>query len=264
MTPIKVKDIAKAIEDFAPKNLQEDYDNTGLQIGDPEMQVSAVLLCLDVTEEILDEAMRRQCNMIVSHHPLLFSGLKRISGETPTERIVIKALRHNVAIYASHTNLDSTHEGVSFELAHTINMHNLRILSPNPAHPDAGLGIIGDINPTPKIEFLRKVKEHLNVMHLKYSAQSPQIVIRKVALCGGSGASMIRLAREAGADALLTGDLKYHDFTSYGYDILLADIGHYESELCTKKIFSRIIREAYPDCVTYFAESESNPIAYIS
>ena len=264
MANLKVKDIAKAIEDFAPKNLQEDYDNTGLQVGDPDMQVSAVLLCLDVTEDILAEARRRQCNMIVSHHPLLFSGLKHVTGATPTERIVIEALRHNIAIYASHTNLDSAREGVSYEIAHSLNIHDIRVLAPNPSDPQSGLGIIGDITPTPKLEFLRKVKDTLNVAHLKYSAQSPQIVIRRVALCGGSGASLIRHALEAGADALLTGDLKYHDFTSYGYAILLADIGHYESELCTKKIFSRIIREAYPECVTYFAESESNPVAYIS
>lgn len=260
---IKVKDIAKAIEDFAPVSLQESYDNSGLQIGNPDMPVSAVLLCLDVTEEILEEARRRQCNMIVSHHPLLFSGLKQIVGNTPTQRIVINALRDNIAIYAAHTNLDSAYEGVSYEIAHTLNMSNLKPLLPNAHNPETGLGIIGDITPTPKLEFLRKVKESLNVANLKYSAKTPHIVIRRVALCGGSGSSMIKDALEAGADAILTGDLKYHDFTSYGFAILLADIGHYESELCTKRLFSRIIREALPECVTYFAESESNPIAYL-
>ncbi|MBD5268229.1 MAG: Nif3-like dinuclear metal center hexameric protein [Bacteroides sp.] len=260
---LKVKDIASAIEEFAPKSLQESYDNTGLQVGNPDMDVSAVLLCLDVTEDVLAEARRRQCNMIVSHHPLLFSGLKRISGNTPTERIVIEALRHNIAIYASHTNLDSASEGVSYEIARMLNMTNLKVLCPNPSDPSTGLGIIGDITPTPKLEFLRKTKETLDIPHLRYSAQSPQIVIRRVALCGGSGASMIKDAIAAGADALLTGDLKYHDYTSYGYAILLADIGHYESELCTRKLLSRVIREAYPDCVVYFSESETNPIAYI-
>ncbi|MDE5652698.1 MAG: Nif3-like dinuclear metal center hexameric protein [Muribaculaceae bacterium] len=260
---IKVKDIAKAIEDFAPKSLQESYDNTGLQIGDPEMPVSAVMLCLDVTEEILAEARRRQCNMIVSHHPLLFSGLKQITGDTPTQRIVINALRDNIAIYAAHTNLDSALDGVSYEIANTLGIVNPRPLQPSAPDAMTGLGVIGDIKPTPKIEFLRRVKDALNVTHLKYSAQSPQIVVRKVAVCGGSGSSMIREALAAGADALLTGDLRYHDFTSYGYAILLADIGHYESELCTKKLFSRIIRGAIPDCVIYFADSESNPIAYI-
>ena len=260
---IKVKDIAKAIEDFAPKNLQESYDNSGLQVGDPEMAVNGVLLCLDVTEEILAEARRRQCNMIVSHHPLLFAGLKQIVGQTPTERIVAEALLHNIAIYSAHTNLDSTRDGVSYEIAHSLHISNLHPLRPSAPEADTGLGIIGEISPTPKLEFLRKVKETLKIEHLRYSAQSPQIVVRKVAVCGGSGASMIREAMSAGADALLTGDLKYHDYTSYGYAILLADIGHYERELCTKKLFSRIIREAWPECVIYFAESESNPIAYV-
>ena len=132
---LKVKDIASAIEEFAPKSLQESYDNTGLQVGNPDMDVSAVLLCLDVTEDVLAEARRRQCNMIVSHHPLLFSGLKRISGNTPTERIVIEALRHNIAIYASHTNLDSASEGVSYEIARMLNMTNLKVLCPNPSDP---------------------------------------------------------------------------------------------------------------------------------
>lgn len=260
---ITVSDIAKAIEDYAPKHLQESYDNSGLQIGNPEMPVSAVLLCLDVTEEILAEARRRQCNMIVSHHPLLFSGLKQITGDTPTQRIVINALRDNIAIYAAHTNLDSTFEGVSYEIAHSLKMSNLRPLCPNTADPRTGLGIVGDITPTPKIEFLRNVKEELNIANLKYSAQSPHIVVRRVAICGGSGASLIKEALANKADAILTGDLKYHDYTSFGYKLLLADIGHFESELCTKKLFSRIIRDAFPDCVTYFAESETNPIAYI-
>lgn len=260
---ITVKDIATAIEDYAPKRLQESYDNTGLQVGNPDMPVSAVLLCLDVTEEILEEARRRQCNMIVSHHPLLFSGLKQITGSTPTQRIVINALKHNIAIYAAHTNLDSTFEGVSYEIAHTLKMTNLQPLCPNADDPRTGLGIIGDISPTPKIEFLRNVKDVLNIANLRYSAQSPHIVVRRLAICGGSGASLIKEALANEADALLTGDLKYHDYTSFGYALLLADIGHYESELCTKRIFSRIIREKFPDCVTYFAEAESNPIAYI-
>lgn len=260
---IKVKDIAKAIEDYAPKRLQESYDNSGLQIGNPDMTVTAVLLCLDVTEDILAEASRRQCNMIVSHHPLLFSGLKQITGATPTQRIAMQALRDNIAIYAAHTNLDATKEGVSYEIAHSLNLTDIVPLCPNQDNPATGLGAIGNISPTPKLEFLRKVKDTLNIANLKYSAQSPHIVIRKVALCGGSGASFIREAIAQGADAFLSGDFKYHDYTSYGYAILLADIGHFESELCSKKLFSRIIREAYPDCVTYFADSESNPIDYI-
>ncbi|MDE6294982.1 MAG: Nif3-like dinuclear metal center hexameric protein [Muribaculaceae bacterium] len=263
MSTVRVRDIANVIEAFAPKTLQEPYDNAGLQVGNPDMPVSAVLLCLDVTPDILEEAKRRQCNLIISHHPLLFAGLKQIIGATPTEAIVIDALVNNIAIYAAHTNLDSAIEGVSYEIAHSLDMKDIHVLEPKSDNPEYGLGVIGSIKPTPTLEFLRKVKELFNVSPLRYSSMSPQIVIRKVAVCGGSGASLIGNAMRAGADVFLTGDLKYHDYTSYGHSILLADIGHYESELGSRKIFSRIIREAYPECVIYFAETESNPIAHM-
>lgn len=261
---IKVKDIAKAIEDFAPLCLKEDWDNPGLQVGDRDMEVAGVLLCLDVTEEILREAKKRDCNMIVSHHPLIFGGLKRLTGATPTERIVENALRDNIAIYAAHTNLDSAFEGVSYEMAHMLGMKDCRPLEPNRSGNETqGLGIIGMVNPTPKLEFLRKVKETFEVKDLRYSSQTPGIVVRKVALCGGSGASLIKDALRVGADVYICGDLKYHDFTSYGSDILLADIGHFESELCSRKILSRAIRSVHPECVIYFSECEKSPIALL-
>ncbi len=260
---LKVKDIATVIESFAPKRLQESYDNAGLQVGDPEMEVSAALLCLDVTEDVLREALERHCNLIVSHHPLLFKGLKEVTGRTATERIVITAIKENLAIYSAHTNLDSAWEGVSHEIAHALNMRDLRVLEPRDGEESVGLGVIGELQPTPKIEFLRKLKEAFKVKSLRFSSQSPQLVVRKVAVCGGSGASLIQAAIDAKADIIITGDVKYHDFTTYGLDIIIADIGHYESEICTKKIFSKIIREKYPDFVTYFAESETNPINYM-
>lgn len=260
---LKVIDIANAIEDFAPKCLQENYDNAGLQVGDPDMDVSAALLCLDVTEDVVNEALQRHCNLIISHHPLLFKGLKEVTGKTATERIVIKAVKENIAIYSAHTNLDSAWEGVSHEMAHLLGLKNIAVLEPKEGEENVGLGVMGDVQPTPKIEFLRKIKDAFKVKSLRYSAQSPQLVVRKAAICGGSGASLIRDAIKAGADIIVTGDVKYHDFTSYALDIIIADIGHYESELCTREIFSRIIREKYPDFVTYFAESESNPVKYM-
>ena len=258
---LKVKDIAKAIEDFAPLSLKEDWDNPGLQVGDREMEVTGVLLCLDVTEEILREARKRDCNMIVSHHPLIFGGLKRLTGATPTERIVADALRDSIAIYSAHTNLDSAFEGVSYEMAHMLGMKECRPLEKSHSGDDReGLGIVGSIRPTPKLEFLRKVRDTFEVKDLRYSAQTPGIIVRKVALCGGSGGSLIKKALQSGADVYICGDLKYHDFTSYGSEILLADIGHFESELCSRKILSRAIRQAHPDCVIYFSECERNPI----
>ena len=262
---IKVKDIAKAIEEFAPLCLKEDWDNPGLQVGEPDMEVTGVLLCLDVTEEILGEARKRDCNMIVSHHPLIFGGLKRLTGATPTERIVAGALRDEIAIYSAHTNLDSTFEGVSYEMAHMLGMKDCRPLEPSrKGDATQGLGIIGTVAPTPKLEFLRKVKDTFEVKDLRYSSQTPGIVVRKVALCGGSGGSLIKDALSACADVYICGDLKYHDFTSYGSEILLADIGHFESELCSRKILSRAIRSEYPECVIYFSECEKSPIMILN
>ena len=258
---IKVKDICRVVEDFAPLALQESYDNAGLQVGNPEASVSAVLLCLDVTEDTIHEAKARSCNLIVSHHPLIFRGLKSLTGADQTQRIVMEALRDGISIYSAHTNLDSTAEGVSSEMAHQLNLRDLHVLVPSERDPRFGLGIIGCCaNPVPQLEFLRKVKETFSVKALRYSGQTQHLVIKKVALCGGSGATFISEALRLGADAYLSGDFKYHDYTSYGLDILIADIGHHESELCSRRILSRIIREAFPDCLTYFAESETNPI----
>lgn len=258
---IRVGDLAKVIEDFAPKSLQESYDNTGLQVGDPEMAVSAVLLCLDITEEILDEAKERSCNMIISHHPLIFRGLKHLTGESSSERIVIRAIKENIAIYSAHTNLDSAWDGVSHEMAHLLGLSDIRPLEPK--GEDTGLGVIGNFVPTPKIEFLRRVKETFKVESLKYSAQWSGLVVRRVALCGGSGASLIANAIAEGADAMITGDVKYHDFTESGSKILIADTGHYESEICSRNILSRIIRERYPECLVYFSEEDRNPVGVL-
>ena len=256
----EVKDIAAAIESFAPKELQENYDNAGLQVGDPRAEVSAVLLCLDVTPEIIKEALQRECNLIVSHHPLIFKGIKSLTGADITQKLVIEALRNNLAVYSAHTNLDSVWDGVSHEIARKLGIKDQEVLEANALDPKAGLGVVGNIKPLPKIEFLRKVKDTFKVAALKYSAQSPSVVVRRVAVCGGAGASLIKTAIKAGADILVTGDVKYHDFTSYGDEIIIADIGHYESELCSRDILFRVIHDRYPELPVYYAESETNPI----
>lgn len=256
----KVKDICACIEQFAPRTLQESYDNAGLQVGIPDMDVSAVMLCLDVTEEILQEAKTRECNMIISHHPLIFKGLKSITGENPIQKIIIEAIKSNMAIYSAHTNLDSVWDGVSHEIARRLGVKQIEVLEPHDDSARAGLGVIGTISPVPKIEFLRRIKETFEVKALRYSAQSSALVIRKVAVCGGAGASLISTAIARGADILVTGDVKYHDFTTFGQQIVIADIGHYESELCSRDILCRIVRAKFPDLVTYLSDSESNPI----
>lgn len=260
---LKVKDIAKAIEAFAPISLQESYDNCGLQVGDPEAYVSAALICLDVTEDILREAIERNCELIISHHPLIFHGLKHLTGATPTERIVAEALRRNISIYAAHTNLDSATNGVSCEMARDLHLRDCKVLLPSPADPAVGLGIVGETDPTPALEFLRRLKDTFHVRALRYSAQSQKLVVRRVALCGGAGAEFIPDAIRQKADIYVTGDIKYHNFTAFASEILLADIGHYESELVTRQLFSRLLRERLPQLLTRCAESESNPVAVL-
>lgn len=255
-----VADIASAIETFAPRQLQESYDNAGLQVGDPAMQVSGVLLCLDVNADILAEAKERRCNMIVSHHPLLFGGLKHITPTDERGRIVMQAIRDGIALYAAHTNLDRTCEGVSYEIARSLGLTDLEVLCPDAHDPHKGLGIIGNATPKPALAFLRQVKDTFKVECLRYSQAMPRLTVRRVAVCGGAGASLIRNAVEQKADVIVTGDVKYHDYTTYAGQILIADIGHYESEICTKKIFARIIRERFPDLTTYLAENEVSPI----
>ena len=257
---IKVKDIAAIIEEFAPRDLQESYDNVGLQVGNPEQEVSGVLVCLDVTEDVINEAKERECNLIVSHHPLIFKGLKNLTGADATQRLVIEALKNDISVYSAHTNLDSVWDGVSHEIARKLGVKKLEVLEPQINHPNAGLGVVGNISPLPKIEFLRKIKETFKVGALRYSAQSPSVVVRRVAVCGGSGASLISVAIKANADILVTGDVKYHDFTSYGDEIIIADIGHYESELCSREILSRVIREKFPELTIYSSDTEANPI----
>ena len=147
-----VYDIASAIEAFAPLPLQESYDNAGMQVGRGDRNVNAVMLCLDVTAEVLEEAIRRQCEMIVSHHPLIFHGLKSLTGADETQRIVMRALEAGVAIYSAHTNLDSTWNGVSHEMAHILGLSDISVLEPAEGNPRAGLGVVGSITPTPKLE----------------------------------------------------------------------------------------------------------------
>lgn len=256
-----VKDIAVAIENSAPLHLQEHYDNSGLQIGSFSSEVEGVLVCLTVTEDIVSEAVRRGCNLIVSHHPLLFRGLKRIGDGSVTERIAVAAIRAGISVYSAHTNLDSATHGINADIAHALGITGMRPLAPTTEGADTGLGAIGEMRqPVPALEFLRMLKQKFGVKALRYSSATPKIVIRRVALCGGSGASFIRRALECGADAYVSGDIGYHDFDSYGPEILLADIGHFESELCARKLLRSIIEESFPDMAVMTAESESNPI----
>jgi dinuclear metal center YbgI/SA1388 family protein len=364
---MKISQIIETLEDYAPLSLQESFDNSGLQVGDISQRVTGVLLCLDVTEEVLDEAIELDCNLIISHHPLLFKPIKTLTGKTYIERCVIKACRHNLVVYASHTNMDNASGGVNFRLAEKIGLQNVRILSPqkdsllklvtfvpeaqaetvrnalfnagaghignydfcsfnvsgsgtfragedaNPfvgnindlhteaeiriemiipvfkksavlrsllvAHPyeepvydfyaldntwnQAGSGVVGELPYAEQEEvFLQRLKTIFQLKSLKHSPFTEK-KIREVALCGGSGAFLIPDAMAYGADIFITGEAKYNDYFDVENRILLAVIGHYESEIITKELFYDIITKKITNFAVHFSTVNSNPVNYM-
>jgi dinuclear metal center YbgI/SA1388 family protein len=364
---MKISQVIETLEDFAPLALQDSFDNSGLQVGDVSQKLTGILLCLDVTEEILDEAIELGYNLIVSHHPLLFKPIKTLTGSTYIERCVIKACRHNLVIYASHTNLDNAFGGVNFRLAGKIGLQNLNVLSPkknsllklvtfvpeaqaeavrnalfdvgvghignyascsfnvsgsgtfkareganpfvgniNELHTESevrietilptfkksavlrtllaihpyeepaydfyplenswhrtGSGIVGELPSSEDEEsFLQKLKTLFNLDCLKHSPFTGKRIL-KVALCGGSGAFLIPDAIHSGADVFITGEARYNDYLDVENRILLAVIGHYESEIITKEIFYDIITKKIATFAVHFSTVNANPVNYM-
>lgn len=266
---MKIREIAEAIEQYAPLRLQEEWDNAGIQVGNPEAEVTGVLLCTDATEAVVDEAVALGYNLVISHHPLIFRGLKKIMGRTPVERTVAMAIKHDITIYSAHTNMDSAWQGVSFRMADKIGMTDVVFLDDNrvDAYGDqgstsAGCGVIGNIAPAAAAEVLKRVKAAFEVGAVRYCG-NPDTVVDRVALCGGAGGFLIDKAVEMGAQLYVTADMRYHDFLDNSKRIVVADIGHYESEHFTKEIFLEIIQKKSPTFAVAFAKSETNQVNYL-
>ena len=261
---MQVKDLTSVIEEYAPLCLQEDYDNAGLICGDPGDEVSSVLITLDVTEAVVDEAIVGKHNLIIAHHPLFIKGLKKIVPDNYIQRCIIKAIRHGINIYAAHTNMDAVANGVSGRMADKLNMTNRRILSPAAPGSQIGFGIIGDLDsPINTFEFLQAVKTAFNCKAIRYTDISNIPQIKRVAVCGGSGASLLTSALTANADIYISGDFKYHDFFNTEGKIVIADIGHYESEQYTKDIFYELVTKKISKFAVQFSKVDTNPILYI-
>lgn len=364
---MKISQIISAVEAFAPLPLQDGFDNAGMQVGDVNRSASGVLLCLDITEEVIDEAIELECNLIISHHPLIFKPLKSLTGKTYIERCVVKACKYDIAIYSAHTNLDNAYNGVSFRIAEKIGLQNIRVLSPKEgallklvifvpeayadivrgalfnagagkignydscsynidgegtfkagpgtepfcgqigelhtekeirietvlpvykksqvlrallaSHPYeepaydfyplsnswhyAGSGVVGEL-PSPENEraFLERLKTIFQLKSLKHSPLNGKEV-QEIAICGGSGAFLIPEAIRYGADVFITGEAKYNDYYDVEKNILLAVIGHYESEVCTKELFFDIITKKFPNFAVHFSNVNSNPVNYL-
>lgn len=362
-----IQEITHFLEEAFPIAWQEDYDNCGLQIGDPNREVNKALVCVDVTEAIMDEAIRKNCELIIAHHPLIFGALKKITGRSNVERLVQRAIQNNIGIYAIHTNLDNHSRGLNYILGKKLGISALRVLKPKTgtlrkivtfcpeAHATkvreamfkAGAGRIGDYdgcsfnihgngtfrpmegaNPfvgnhnelhtepevkieaiypvyleqsiisemveahpyeevaydilllgnenkyvgsgmigqtetrVPAIEFLERVKQVCGLKVMRF-AGNPEKTISKVAFCGGSGSFLIPDAIKAGADIFLTGDLKYHDFFISFDKIILADMGHYESEQFSKDLIEQALVKKFPNFAVLKTEEITNPIKYL-
>jgi dinuclear metal center YbgI/SA1388 family protein len=362
----KLHEIIRELERFAPLSYQESYDNCGLLTGHRDMDISGALLSLDCIEATIDEAMAKGCNLIITHHPIIFGGLKRLNGTNYVERTIIKAIRNDIAIYACHTNLDNVKLGVNKKIADKLGLINQKILSPkksllkklvtfvpsthleavrtalfeagagnignydqcsfmlegtgsfrgnefsNPvlgekgklsleketrlelifegvlqsgilsalrqSHPyeeiaydvyqlengyqDVGSGMTGELKEAmPEMEFLTLLKEVFNVKFLKHTALR-QKAIKTVALCGGSGSFLLKNAINSKSDIYISSDFKYHEFFDAEGKIVVADIGHFETEQFTPEIFYEIISNKFANFATYLTETNTNPVNY--
>ena len=258
---MKASVIAAAIEEMAPLSLQESWDNSGFCIGDGSCEVHKALVGFDCTPELIAEAVEEGADMVITHHPLIFGGIKKISEATLTGRTIIAAIRHGITVYACHTNMDKVPGGVSCTTAARIGLQNVRILDSDP--DGNGLGIIGELPvPAEPEVFLRRMKEQLGLRTLRHSALSVS-PLRTVALCGGSGRSLISVAAATGADIYVSGDISYHDF--YAPDgMMIADIGHFESEAEIIGVICDTVREKIPNFAVQSARrSTINPVYYL-
>ena len=364
---MKLRDICNKLEEWAPLGYQESYDNSGLIVGDPETDVKGVLVSLDCLECVVDEAISKDCNVVVSHHPIVFGGLKSLTGKNYVERTVLKAIKNNIALYAIHTNLDNVDTGVNKMIADRLSLQNVKILKPkkdglkmlityvpnshvesvrtalfaqgagsigeysechfsvdgigtfkgsdnsNPAvgqkgvresvseqrielvfpsyieskvistlktiHPyeevaysvlslnnkneNVGSGMIGEISkPLNEMEFLKNLKIKLKTDCIRYTSLLNS-KIKTVALCGGAGRFLLNAAKQSGADIFITSDFKYHEFFDAENRILIADIGHYESEQYTMDLIADFLRKKFPKFAIHLSKVNTNPINYL-
>ena len=243
----------------APLSYQESFDNSGLQAGLPSMEVGRVLVCLDVTEEIVDEAIERGCNMILSHHPLIFKPLKQISGLSYQQRCCIKAIKNDIAIYSAHTSLDNAVGGVNYKIASLLGVQVDGFLQ---GGEECGSGVIGHLEaPMESEEFLRSVKAKFGIEALRCSEFEGRR-ISKVAICGGAGAFLLGDAIAQGADCFVCGEFHYHDYFE-NCGVILCECGHYQSEQFTCCLLRDLVQASCPEVEVHITEINTNPIKYL-
>lgn len=257
---MKVADIVAAVEQFAPLGIQEPWDNSGLCIGSPDDSVHGVMVGFDCTPALVDDAIASGCDMIITHHPLIFKGLKHITPSEPTGEAIMKAIRADIAVYAAHTSADKVIEGVSGAMARRLGLTDIRILEDEGG---TGLGAYGTLEkPLSGMEAIALIKERFGLKIVRTSApiDGP---ITTVAVLGGSGGGEIPSARAAGAQLYVTADISYHNFfTPEGF--MVADIGHFESEVEIASILFSFLKKKFPNFAVHLGASlhEGNPVHY--
>ena len=281
---VKINDVVAYLDDRFHPEFQEDYDNAGFLVGDGGAEYTGALVALDMTPAVAEEARRLGLNLVVTHHPMIFGGLKRVTDRSETGRLVMELVRAGIAVYAAHTNLDNLPDGVNGALAERLGLRNCRILRVSaecgvrsaelfgsgngnselrvPNSELIGAGMVGELEGEMDAgEFLAMVKERLGLPWIRLSGERRRV--RRVAICGGAGAFLIGDAMAAGADIFMTADLKYHDFQRPEGRMLLADIGHYESEQFAKEIIYRAISEKFCNFACRISECQQGVVHYI-
>lgn len=261
---MKIKEVVSAIESFAPLSTQASFDNAGLVVGRYDDLVHSALLAVDVTEEVLDEAEKEGCDLIITHHPIMFHALKRFNSASYVERCVERAIRKGIALYACHTNLDSARDGMSWRVGEMIGLSGMRVLQPSDSDPSIGFGVVGCLPAEEEAAaFLRRVKEIFSVGAVRHNFIAGGRGIRRVAVCTGAGGSLIDDALAADADLYLTSDLRYNDFMRGERGMILADIGHFESEFCAIQILFDILSKNLCTFAVRKSVCSRNPVYYM-
>lgn len=266
---MKIIDAIQVLEQHAPLAYQEPYDNAGLLTGNPQDSCTGILCTLDATEAVIHEAVERGCNMVVAHHPIVFSGLKSITGKHYVEKAIIAAIKNNIAIYAIHTNLDNIRNGVNDRIADQLGLVNRTILSPKQGSPSdtsamttIGSGLLAELpEPMAEIHFLHMLKTSFELELVRHTTLLNK-PIQKVAICGGAGSFLTQKALESGAQIFITSDVKYHEFFEANDQMVLADIGHWESEQYTSDLLVDLLQAKFPTFAVLKSGTRTNPVHY--
>lgn len=262
---VKIEDITRCLEQVAPLQWQESYDNAGLIVGNPLMVCTGVYVCLDVFASTIEDAINKGCNLIISHHPFIFHAIKKLEHNSEIANILSKALSCQIAIYSSHTNLDSASTGVSHMLAKKLGLENIRPLQEKSLQEENsfGCGAVADLPcQTSAKDFLLKVKQTLSLDAIRYCGDLSKSV-KTIGLCGGAGAEFITDAIDKGCQIYLSADIKYHDFLMSEGKITVADIGHFESEQFILQRIIEIISKKFTNFAPLYISTEKNRVKFI-